>query len=196
MVELQHSAPEPAVLTNFRLANPTAPASDFDSLPFRPIKAAVKAALNQDQNGLCAYCEQQLAPDSGQIDHIRPKGGANAHVHLCFTYTNYAHCCINPKTCGQKKKNGLLPVEPGPGCNVEWTLSTDGTIEPIANLGKARRHAVRQTRDMLGLNADSNLVDERKRWLTQTIAILQQAPNDIQTFLQAAPYRHILATVL
>lgn len=196
MVELQHNTPEPVVLTNFRLTNPAALPSDFDGLTFRPIKTAVKAALNQDQHGLCAYCEQHLTPDSGQIDHIKPKGGANAHAHLCFTYTNYAHGCINCKTCGQKKKNGLLPIEPGPGCNREWTLSTDGTIEPVVNLTNARRHAVRQTRDMLGLNVDSNLVDERKRWLAQTIVILKQAPTDIQAFLQTAPFRHILATVL
>ena len=75
-------------------------------------------------------------------------------------------------------------------------MSTDGTIEPIAGLTKAQQHTVRQTRDMLGLNADSNLVDERKRWLAHAIAVLQQAPNDIQDLLQAAPYRYMLATAL
>jgi hypothetical protein len=49
---------------------------------------------------------------------------------------------------------------------------------------------------MLGLNADSNLVDERKKWLDQTLSLLQQAPDDIHAFLKAAPFRHILASVL
>lgn len=194
MVELQHrSTPTPA-LTDFVAAHPALGAADFDSLDFKPVKQAVKADLNADQDGLCAYCEKPLQPTEGQIDHIQSKAGANARPDLCFAYSNYAHSCINPKTCGQKKKNGLLPIEPGPGCNAEWSLSTDGTIEPLPELTRQRWHAVVQTRDMLGLNKDSNLVDERRRWLASAIAVLQQAPADFPDFLRSAPYRHILAT--
>jgi uncharacterized protein (TIGR02646 family) len=196
MVELQHCLVEPALLTAFRAENPGAAVSEFDGLPFRPVKVATKVALNQDQGGLCVYCEQPLVATEGQVDHIKPKGGANAHPLLCFIYTNYAHSCIRPKTCGQKKKNGVLPIEPGPGCNDEWTLSTTGTIEPLVNLSRNRKHAVRKTWGMLGLNADANLVDERQKWLNQTIRVLQQAPESIHTFLQTAPFRHILATLV
>lgn len=196
MLELQHRVTPPPALTDYLTAHPAATVADFDSTPFIAVKNAVKADLNADQGGLCAYCESPLLPNKGQVDHIKPKAGANGHPHLCFAYTNYAHSCINNKTCGQKKKNGLLPIEPGPGCNSQWFLSTDGTIEPNEGLTRRQAHEVRQTRDMLGLNADSNLVDERKRWLAQTLAVLQQAPNDIQDFLQTAPYRYMLATVL
>lgn len=194
MVELQHRAMPAPALTRFVAAHLALSVADFDSRAFQPVKQAVKADLNQDQGGLCAYCEKPLPATEGQVDHIKPKAGPNAQPDLCFTYRNYAHSCINPKTCGQKKKNGLLPIEPGPGCNAEWALSTDGTIEPLPELTRQRRHAVTQTRDMLGLNKDSNLVDERKRWLASAIAILQQAPADFPEFLQSAPYRHILAT--
>ena len=196
MAELQHRATPTPELTSYLAANPAPTAVDFDSLTFKPVKNAVKADLNEDQGGLCAYCESPLSPAAGQVDHIKPKAGPNAHPHLCFTYTNYAHSCINRQTCGQKKKHGLLPIEPGPGCNAQWSLSTDGTIEPNAGLTRRQAHDVRQTRDMLGLNADSDLVDERKRWLTNVIAVLRQAPDEIHAFLQTAPYRHILATVL
>ncbi len=196
MVELQHRAVPTPALTAFIAANPAATVSEFNSLAFQPVKTAVKADLNKDQGGLCIYCESNLAPNTGQVEHIKPKGGPNAHPHLCFAYANYAHSCINPKTCGQKKNNGLLPIEPGPGCNAQFALSTDGTVEPIAGLTRRQLHTVRQTRDMLGLNADSNLVDERKRWFAQTIAVLQQAPNDIEKFLHTAPYRYMLATAL
>jgi uncharacterized protein (TIGR02646 family) len=196
MVELQHRVTPTPALTQFLAANPTAKAIDFDSLAFRPAKDEVKADLNADQGGLCVYCESKLAPTDGQVEHIKPKGGPKAHAHLCFSYTNYAHSCINPKTCGQKKGNGLLPIEPGPGCNSQWTLSTDGTIEPISGLTRAQQHPVRKTRDMLGLNRDPNLVDERQRWLKSALAVLKQTPNDLPLFLQQAPYRHILATLL
>ncbi len=194
MVELQHrTTPSPA-LTDFVASHPGLSATDFDSPAFTPVKQAVKADLNEDQGGLCVYCEKPLQPTEGQVDHIKPKAGANAKPELCFTYRNYAHSCINPKTCGQKKKNGLLPIEPGPGCNAEWALSTDGTIEPLPELTRQRRHAVIQTRDMLGLNKDSDLVDERRRWLASAIAILRQAPADFPDFLRSAPYRHNQAT--
>lgn len=189
MVELQHGV-EPAELAAFRSANSAASLKDFDSSAFQPAKRASKAALHRDQGGLCVYCEQMLAATAGQIDHIKPK---SVQSDLCFTYTNYAHSCINNKTCGQKKKNNLLPIEPALGCNQEWTLSsTDGSIQPILGLTRARKHQVIQTRDMLGLNADSKLLDERKKWFAQTLFILREAPADIQLFLQTAPFRYIL----
>lgn len=194
MVELQHRTTPTPALTEFVAARPALDVADFDTRAFQPVKLAVKADLNADQGGLCVYCEKPLQPTEGQIDHIQPKAGANARPDLCFAYRNYAHSCINPKTCGQKKQDGLLPIEPGPGCNTEWELSTDGTIQPLQDLTRQRRHAATQTRDMLGLNTDSNLVDERRRWLASAIAILQQAPADFPDFLQSAPYRHILAT--
>lgn len=196
MVELQHRAMVTPALTAFVAAHPTAPVADFDSLAFRPVKDQVKADLHADQGGLCVYCECELTSDAGQVEHIKPKAGGNAHPQLCFSYRNYAHSCINPQTCGQKKGNGLLPIEPGPGCNADWVLTTTGSIEPIAGLTRARAHQVRQTRDMLGLNRDSNLVDERERWLSQLLEVLHQAPADIGAYLQQIPYRHILATAL
>lgn len=196
MVELQHRASPTPALTAFNAANPGAAVADFNSAAFQPVKRAVKADLNQDQEGLCVYCESFLAASDGQVEHIKPKAGSQARPDLCFTYTNYAHSCINPKTCGQKKKDGLLPIEPSPRCNADWTLSTDGTIEPLARLTRKQRHPVCQTRDMLGLNADSNLVDERKRWLAYAITALQRDPGRIHTLLQTVPFRHILATVV
>lgn len=195
MVELQHGAP-PIELSDYCQLHPNPAVADFDRLGFRPVKTAIKLALHRDQGGLCVYCEQRLAADAGQVDHIKPKAGRQAHPHLCFSYTNYAHSCINQKTCGQKKKDGLLPIEPGPGCNAEWTLSTDGTIEPIPGLSRARRHEVVTTRDMLGLNADSNLVDERRRWFANAMDVLHQAPNDLPAFLRVAPFRDLLSTAL
>jgi uncharacterized protein (TIGR02646 family) len=189
MVELQHGV-EPAELTAFRIVNTAASVTDFDSLEFQGAKKICKAALNQEQDGLCVYCEQLLAGTEGQIDHIKPK---SVRPDLCFSYTNYAHSCINNKTCGQKKKNGLLPIEPAFGCNQEWRVSSmDGSIQPVLGLTRTRKHQVTKTRDMLGLNVDSNLLDERKKWFDQTLVILREAPTDIQLFLQTAPFRYIL----
>jgi len=195
MVEFQHGA-EPAQLAQFRLSYPQAQPQDFDEEVFAPAKRAVRVSLHRDQGGLCAYCETPLEPTKGQVDHIKPKGGNHAHPHLSFVYSNYAHSCINNQTCGQKKKSGVLPIEPAIGCNAEWTLSTDGTIEPVAGLDRQRRHLVIQTRDMLGLNKDAALVDERKKWFANALSIAQSMPGQLATFLKAAPYRYIMATAL
>ena len=92
MVELQHRAVEPAELGAFRASYPDAGATDFDSLLFEQTKKAVKAALNQDQDGLCVYCEKPLAPSSGQIDHIKSKAGVNAHPDLCTRRSKPVTC--------------------------------------------------------------------------------------------------------
>lgn len=193
MVELEHRAIPTPALTQYLSDNPAATVADFDSPLFGPVKRLVKADLHQDQDGLCVYCEQLLEANEGQVEHIKPKAGANAHPHLCFDYNNYAHSCINNKTCGQRKRDRLLPIEPGSGCNGQWTIvSHSGLIEPLTTLTRRLRHPVVQTRDMLGLNADSNLVDERKKWFIQTIEVLKVAPDDIDQFLQSVPFRVLI----
>ena len=196
MVELQHCVGGIPALTAFVLGHPDAGAADWDSQAFQPVKQRIKQTLNSDQQGLCVYCERELSATDGQIDHIKPKAGPHAHPRLCFNYTNHAHSCINNKTCGQKKKHGLLPIEPGLGCNCKWVISTGGTIEPVAGLTRRQKHDVTQTRDMLGLNADPSLIDNRQKWLKSTLEVLKSSPQDTAAFLNNSPFRHILATVI
>lgn len=192
MIEIKHRNPEPVQLSDFVAAKGTLIVDDFGSLEFQAVKLAVKACLNEDQGGLCAYCETKIGPRDGQVDHIKPKGGRNAHPHLCFSYTNYAHSCINAKRCGQKKGEGILPIEPADGCNDHWQLSTDGTIEARLALTKAQKHAVRQTLGMLGLNSDAGLVDERRRRFRDAVTILRDFPADIDAYLADGPFRQII----
>lgn len=195
MIELQHRPTPTPALTQYNANNPNATVADFGSDRFRPVKQLVKTDLNSDQGGLCVYCEKKLAATEGQVEHIKPKSGPNGHPHLCFTYSNYAHSCINEKSCGQKKKDGLLPITPGPNCNDRWKLSITGYIEPISGLTRREKHEVTKTRDMLGLNKDTNLIAEREKWLEQTLVVikeLQDHPHTIQEFLAQIPYRYII----
>ena len=79
MVELQHRAGGIPALQDFLTNNPNAGIADWGSQTFQPVKQLVKQALNQDQQGLCAYCERSLTETDGQIDHIKPwsKGGTH-----------------------------------------------------------------------------------------------------------------------
>ena len=197
MVELQHRAVEPPALSNFCTNYPAATPEDFDGPVFRVFKPTIKAALNEDQGRLCVYCEQALGPADGQIEHITPKGGPNGQAALCFRYTNLAHSCIRNTTCGQKKKAGVLPIQPGPDCNTHWFISTtDASLHPHESLSRAGKHLVRQTCDMLGLNADSALVQERQNWLKQMLEIRKMAPDAVNDFLREAPFRYVFGTLL
>lgn len=195
MIELQHRIDGCPALDAYCKAHPNLEVNDFESQAFNHIKPIIKSSLNTDQGGLCVYCERPLDMAAGQIEHIRPKAGQNAHPELCFSYTNYAHSCINNKTCGQKKKNGILPIEPEPGCNKYWALSTDGIISPLSSLSRRQRHTPRQALDMLGLNRDTTLVQDRKKATQAFQEILQQSPEDADVYLAQRPFRYILDTL-
>ena len=193
MVEITHRTPEPSELVRFRVDNPNAGPADFDTDDFQPVRRAVKRKLNRDQLGLCAYCESLLAPDEGQIDHIKPKLGLNGHPSLTFDYSNYAHSCVNPTHCGQRKGDRLLPIEPRPGCNARFLLTTDGFVEPDKN--QQQWEDARLTRDLLNLN-EPELLRKRKRFVDSTLSFLpdsEELYSEFLEFIQDQPYRHILA---
>jgi uncharacterized protein (TIGR02646 family) len=193
MVELKHRATAPPILTDFLASHPNLQVEDFNSLPFQTVKKAVKAALHEDQAGLCVYCERLLDSAQGQVEHILPKAGKNARPALAFTYTNLAHGCNNTCTCGQKKGNGLLPITPGPGCNSRFMLSTNGVITPLPDLSRKEHHLVLQTLKMLGLAEGQSpvLEEERKKWLDVLLHIYQQYPDQAEAFMVDKPFRYI-----
>lgn len=198
MVELEHGCTEPQALVAFKQQNPQLQVADFDAnRDFQAIKRVIRQALNKLQESRCVYCETRLVAGEGHIEHIQPKSGPNAQPSLCFEYTNFAHSCSTPNTCGQKKKAGVLPISPGPGCNDDWTLSTgDGAIQPLTGLSRRERHKVTQTRDMLGLNKHAELVRDRKTWIDQFLVVAKHYPEELTRFIDSAPYRYLLATLL
>jgi uncharacterized protein (TIGR02646 family) len=193
MVEFTRRQPEPPELAAYRASHPRAIPSDFGSPAFHSVKQAVKRALSADQGGLCAYCESPLAASAGPIDHVKPKGGPNAHPHLAFSYDNFVHgCCHEPRHCGQKKADRLLHIEPGPlGCNDKFTLSTNGEIDACSSLSRQERHLVRTTRDQLGLNFAALRV-EREKWIHSSLTLLQTSVSDFEVFISDKPFRFIL----
>lgn len=191
MIELVHGL-EPQQLTLFRQQYPNATHADFSAQHFQAVKRIVKVQLNSEQGGLCVYCERPLDAQEGQIEHIKPKSGANAHPHLTFMYTNYAHSCLNEKTCGSKKQAGILPIEPTQqGCNDQFFLNQDGSIDPILGLTRTQKHPVIQTRDMLGLQ-NPDLVRDREQWIKQIQILIGIDVNLIPIFLADKPFRYIL----
>jgi len=178
-------------LAGYIFLNPNPSISDFDSKAFNLIKPMIKEQLHKEQDGLCVYCERKLGKDEGQIEHIKPKNGKHAYPHLCFQYSNYAHSCINPKTCGQKKRDLLLPIEPKIGCNNKFSLSTDGFIIPRENLSKKEKNILDNTfLKRLGLNSPS-LVKDRKKLIGHYIFLLKHNPIRAKDFMKSQPFFYI-----
>jgi uncharacterized protein (TIGR02646 family) len=193
MVELKHG-PVPPVLTAYITSHTQLTPANFEDASFAPVKRVVKVDLHRDQGGICVYCERELAANAGQVEHIKPKGGKYGYPNLAFTYSNYAHSCIDNKTCGQKKKAGLLPIEPGYGCNKDFIVLTNGDLAPHFELTRKQKHNVKQTKDMLGLNSPQLTID-RSKWLKAILQLHKTHPQLVKSFLADKPFRHILQRV-
>lgn len=191
MLELVHSS-APQELTYFIESNDSLTVAMFDSIQFSTVKTIVKASLNELQSELCAYCENTLSLTDGHIDHIKPKGGKSPHPELTFIYNNYAHSCNSAGTCGNKKKAGLLPIEPRLNCNNDFTLTTDGEIIPNRTLSRKPKHPVKKTIGMLGLNK-TFLIQQRKQWLDSYLELLKNHGLDTANeFISDKPFRAIM----
>nr|WP_275583542.1 retron system putative HNH endonuclease [Archangium primigenium] len=109
---------------------------------FPTIKSALKAALVQEQFGVCCYCERDLT-GGAHIEHLMPKSLASA---LTYDYANLLASCEGekgkgraPETCGHLKGTRALPIHPlMPDCSAYFVFSSSGTVGPSP---EAARHA-------------------------------------------------------
>jgi len=75
-----------------------------------PCKTKFKKFLVEEQNGLCVYCECDLALTSSHIEHIKPR---SKYKQLKFNYKNLTVSCdgsflcheslVNKQSCGHRK---------------------------------------------------------------------------------------------
>ena len=196
MVPLSHD-PEPDFLKDFKAEYQELTVDDFNSEEFHPIKVNVKSHLYSIQGNICVYCERKISDFSLlQIDHIKPKAGANAHPNLCFEYTNYAISCIQQQkhnvTCGQQKKSSLLEVEPtAPDCNTFFALNTDGVISPAPGYSRKKTNNLKDMNSRLGLNRPM-LVNLRQKRIENVLKLLRTNPQLVSSFIMSGDFRHIL----
>ncbi len=182
MVEIQHILAEPASLAAHRAANPNRP---WDTLPATPEKRDLRHQLNVEQEGLCIYCEDNIAPDDGHVEHIKSK---TLTPHLTFVYDNLAHSCHGPGHCGHRKRKQVLPIEPRPGANRHFALSEiTGRLSPTVGLPAAGKRNASDTLTILGLNDRPGLTRRRQQFAV-TLRSLSSAA-DIAAFLASSPFR-------
>ncbi|HGI9438983.1 TPA: HNH endonuclease, partial [Vibrio cholerae] len=99
-------------------------------------------------------------------------------------------------TCGQKKKDNILFIEPtSPSCNSHFSLDTDGFINPRGFKNRKEKHSIQTTIDMLGLNKP-HLQLERKKQIERLIYILKATKHNrhelTNKFIKSGNFKYIL----
>jgi uncharacterized protein (TIGR02646 family) len=184
MVEIEHHLQPHQRLTELASLSPVPPWNALTN----PAKAEVRQQLNNEQHGLCIYCERHLKPDHGRIDHIAcQKDNAN----LRFEYSNLCHSCSGyyqtdqgqsrVLTCDQVKGHASLgSVEPRPGVNRKISLNpATGELRANESLSLSEKEEVDSVLSTLGLNNSAKLKDDRKAALedlTDSLEYDEDAP--------------------
>ena len=178
MVEIEHHLTPHHRLTELASLSPVPPWNALTN----PAKAEVRQQLNNEQHGLCVYCERHLRPDHGRIDHIAcQKNNGN----LRFEYSNLCHSCSGyyqtdqgesrVLTCDPVKGHASLgSVEPRPGVNRKISLNpATGELRANESLSLAEKEEVDSVLSTLGLNNSAKLKDDRRAALEDLIDSLE-----------------------
>lgn len=184
MVEIEHRlAPHQRLVS---LAGQL-PIPSWDDLR-NPEKSEVRKMLNDEQNGLCAYCERFLRFDHGRIDHIACQ---QSIPQKRFEYQNLCHSCSGryqgekgesvPLSCDQYKGNSSLgQIEPRLGVNKMISLNTaTGELRASDMLPFKSKVDVETALAVLGLNNSERLKDDRKTLLLDLIDLLDDSANPL-----------------
>ena len=104
---------------------------------------------------LCAYTTRELV-DSGSIDHFKPK---SKYPHLAYEWENYR---LARQTINERKGNSEDVIDPFKVREGWLTLDMPSClIKPGKGVSHRLRDTVNSTIDILGLNRDERLVEER-----------------------------------
>lgn len=111
--------------------------------------------LHAAYNRLCAYTTRELV-QTGTVDHFKPK---SKYPHLAYEWNNYR---LARQSINTSKGNSEEVVDPFIVCEGWFILDMPSClIKPGLDLTKGIRKAVNATINILRLNNDERLVEER-----------------------------------
>ena len=130
-----------------------------------PCKIKLKNSLEQEQHGLCGYCECDLSSTSSHIEHIAPR---ERYKHLKFTYENLIVSCDgrflcsgkirNKESCGHRKDNEYneqLFLNPVTLSDIADFFQFDNENGAMSSSGFTNHQAATDTIRVLNLDAPS-----------------------------------------
>jgi len=158
---------EPDFLKTYKKKYRPASWADYDKADIRgQLKAFI---LEHEQKYAkaccCVYCEKTVGPDTGHIEHVRPKSLFKTHEQ---DYSNLSVSCGKDgepsETCGHFKGNSysddfIHPAEDDPSDFMRYDIMT-GKVIPVSDNEDIRRR-VEYTVNILNLN-HNKLVRFRK----------------------------------
>lgn len=158
------------------------PTPNYDN--FRE-KADVLKALWKEQNGLCAFCMQQIQEaksDKMLIEHFYPE---DKYLDLLLEYRNYLGVCLGGKKglkdlyhCDKSKKNIEISICPHDKTMMEQIkFASDGSVFT------GNDQYDYEINEVLRLNLE-HLRKERKAIITATQKILSKEKKITKAFLQ------------
>ena len=135
-----------------------------------------KAFLIKEQNDLCAYCQQKIAPENASIEHVAPK---EHNRELSTSYFNLVAVCKkqqipDPKDnklhCDSTRGSKLLPLiifyanaqSTSDSLNKYFDSYSDGSIIAKRNLDQPTKNQVESFIEILNLN-HSTLKNKRAK---------------------------------
>ena len=145
-------------------------------------------ALTDRQHGLCGYCEIEIAASRRQVEHVIPRSHPQQGKSRALDETNLIACCHGGTTrsdagdstyympppkanmsCGQRKDNKLIPVDPRtlPELRSLMRVGPDGRIEVDKDACRVEGRAangVGKTIELLGLNVERLRLAREERW--------------------------------
>ncbi len=142
------------------------------------IKTDLWLQLCREQGYICAYCGRNLDLNKQRIEHLEVK---SENIHKTLDYNNLAAVCHSTNNqegthCDVKRENKVIYVYPTQK-DCENRIYYDVNGKAIGNDNDANT-----TIDVLGLNANSNLVRDRKNYY-------QNAKQVIENYLQKHKFK-------
>ena len=108
---------------------------------------------------MCAYTTRELVK-TGSVDHFKPK---SKYPYLAYEWENYR---LARQAINSRKGDSEEVVDPFEVCEDWFTLEMPSClIKPGQGIAREIRVAVNATINVLGLNRDEQLVEERCRLL-------------------------------
>lgn len=143
--------------------------------------------IDNEQKGICPYCELKITSERSQIEHIKPK---DKFPKLISEYSNYLTGCLNNQTCGQYKENKwskkfIDPTVENPTDYLTYDIMT-GEIIPKEKIGENYEKA-KETISFLNLNKKS-LCERRKVFIIQNKENEYKYIDEYEEFLTLIEY--------
>lgn len=150
-------------------------------------KDEIWLAIDEMQQGFCAYCECRLTKK--HIEHFRTR---NSHHQLTFSWDNIFGSCGDPTKPGHWPRCGIFKDSAGVKYNPDdlikpdvdepdeyFLFLTSGVVRPRDSLSADRKKKAEETIRVFNLNNDSRLLNSRRITIECELSVVESFYSDV-----------------